>query len=257
MTPLEIGLKERSFREILDTVTALQESRRRWRAIAIALTLLILGLLATPSLHADTISYTFSTTSGVSGSFTFEDSTPFTITTGFFGTHHFPESQFPTPYVSARSELSQVSGSFGDYTFSGTGYILRLDYQAPYGAASDLGQQDFWFLRSELSSPAVQGRSLTSLYLLDYLHPSADMGSLLLVPPPNTGCFSQLCLSYSAAFSDGTHEDGGLSSLRMAQPTALASFTNVPEPPTWVTMGIGLAILGVLVLRDGKKKRSL
>jgi hypothetical protein len=29
----------------------------------------------------------------------------------------------------------------------------------------------------------------------------------------------------------------------------------LPEPPTWVTMGIGLAILGVLVLRDGKKKR--
>ncbi len=215
---------------------------------------LLLTLLLIPTAaFADTLSYTFSTTSGTSGSFTFEDSTPFTITTGFFGTHHFPESQFPTPYVFAKSDLSQISGSFGDYAFSGTGYILRLDYQAPYGAASDLGQQDFWTLRSELSSPAVQGRSLTSLYLLDYLHPSADMGPLLLVPPPNTGCFSQPCLSYSAAFSDGTHEDGGLASLMLvqAQPALFA----VPEPSSLMLLAIGA--FGVVFLRKTSSRHSL
>jgi hypothetical protein len=193
------------------------------------------------SLFANSIHYTFSTTSGITGSFTFEDSTPFTVGTGVFTTDHFPESQFPTPYVAARSEQSPISGSFGDYSFSGTADIWWNDFKSPYDSALDRGQQDYWILHSSLSSSMVFGRSLTFLGLYDYKFAGTDMGTSFLVPPPgDVGNFFNF--QWRAEYSDGTVESGGL-----------ATLTLVPEPSSALLLGFG--VLGIIAFK--RKFRSV
>jgi hypothetical protein len=56
------------------------------------LVLLTLMLMLIPTAgFADSIQYTFSTTSGMSGSFTLDGNTPFTITTGILRDGYFPD----------------------------------------------------------------------------------------------------------------------------------------------------------------------
>jgi len=191
------------------------------------------------SLFANSILYTFTTVSGVAGSFTFEESTPFNVTTAIFTDHYFGLQE---PVVSAQSELSLTSGSFGSYLFSGTASIFRNDFLSPYDGALDSGLQDWWILHAGLSSNMVLGRSLTSLHLYDYLSPRTDMGPLI-APPTNPGCpppGAPLCTNfqYAAIFSDGTTEAGGL-----------ASLTLVPESSSLALLTLGL--VGIFAVKVG------
>ena len=135
-------------------------------------------------LFANSILYRFSTSGGVVGSFTLDDSTPFHVTTEMFSS---PILAIPEPLVTANSEQGPISGSFGEYSFSGSANILRRDFLAPYDSAWDEGQRDWWILHSSLSSQIVLGRSLTGLHLLDYVFPQTDMGSFFAPPPGDVG----------------------------------------------------------------------
>ncbi len=208
--------------------------------------LLILFMLVAATAQAEPILYTFSTLSGVTGSFTFEDSTPFSVSTGFFTAHHFPESQFPTPYMTARSDMGSTSGSFGDYSFSGAVNIWWNDYRTPWDSALDQGQQDYWISHTQVSSQILQGRSLTFLGLYDYKVARTDMGESFFAPPPgNVG--DRVAFQYIVQYSDGSSEGGGLASLTMtpnAMPLALASTQDavaVPEPSSLALLPLGLA----------------
>ncbi len=210
------------------------------------LKLLTLTLLLLPTAaFANSIPYTFSTMSGITGTFTFDDSTEFYYATGLFRTNHYPESQFPTPWVGAASDPSPISGTYGDYSFSGLANIWRLEYFPPYDSALDFAQRNYWILHSDVSSPEVSGKSLTFLGLYDYVPIWLPM-TPLLDPPPNPRCDGLGCtdFSYIAQFSDGTQEEGGLMTLATA---------TVPEPSSLMLLSIGA--FGVILYRRGTSSR--
>ncbi len=208
-------------------------------------TLLLFALLLLPTAaFADSLHYTFSTTTGITGTFTFEDSTPFEITTGIVGSHHFPESQFPTPWTAAMSYWSPTSGSFGQYSFEGSGAIWYRDFHPPYDSAQDLGLQNYWIFHANLSSQMIGGRSLIGLHLFDYKYAWNDIGPNFLFPPPGDigypGNFQ-----YGAEYSDGTMEWGALASLQLVP---------VPEPSSLTLLAIGA--FGLVLKRKTSFRRS-
>jgi len=195
------------------------------------------------SLFASPILYTFSTSNGVAGSFTLDDSTPFTITDqGLFGSGGFP----PTPFAEYHASTPLISGTYGAYSFSGTGGCCVfpngldiLDYQPPYGSALDQAKGDWWIFRSTVTGPELNGRSVTGLSIFSYLGPNALNGPSFTPPPP---IHDAQHFQYFVSYSDGTQDSGGLESL-----------TLVPEPSSFVLLGLGLAgVFAVKVRRPTK-----
>ena len=189
------------------------------------------------SLFANSILYTFTTVSGVSGSFTLDDSIPFTISgQGLFSIGFIP----PTPYVIYRASSPLIAGTYGAYSFSGVGgcsaitcSLEVIDFQPPYGAALDEGQLDSWIERAIVSGPVLNGRSVTGLAIFEYVHPATLNGPTFTPPPP---FFDPQDFKFAVIFSDGTSETG-----------QLASLTLVPETSSVLLMGFGL--LGLIVLK--------
>jgi hypothetical protein len=160
-----------------------------------------------------------------------DDSTPFTITDqGVFSSGGFP----PTPFVEYHASSPLIAGTFGAYSFSGAGNCCGfpngldiLDYQPPYGSALDQAKGDWWIERSNVTGPVLNGRSVTGLSIFNYLGPNALNGPSFTPPPP---IHDAEHFQYFVSFSDGTQESG-----------ALESLTLVPEPPSFVLLGLGVA----------------
>ena len=181
----------------------------------IAVCFLFLGLITGSSipLFANSILYTFNTSSGVAGSFTLDDSTPFTITEqGLFGSGGLP----PTPFVGYHALSPLISGTYGAYSFSGVAGCCVfpngldiLDYQPPYGSALDQARGDWWIERSTVSGPVLNGRSVTGLSVFMYLGPNALNGPSFTPPPPIHNAQS---FQIAVGFSDGPDEFVGLES---------------------------------------------
>jgi len=185
------------------------------------------------SLFANSILYTFSTLSGVAGSFTLNDSTPFRITNqGFFS---LGGPLAPTPYVEYLAESALISGTYGAYSFSGAGGggLDVLDYQPRYDSALDRSLGDWWILRANVSGPELNGRSVTALSIFEYLGANNLDGPSFIPPPPIHNPFD---FQFFVGFSDGTHESGGLETL-----------TLVPELSSALLLGFGL--LGIIALK--------
>jgi len=166
-------------------------------------TLLLILMLLPTSLFANSIQYTFTTTSG---------------------------------------DCCRFSGSF-------LGLNIQ-DYQPPYDSALDQLRGDFWMLRDNLSSNVLNGRSVIALSIIENISPDSLNGPSF--SPPIPGHLMGPDIQMIVQFSDGTFDGVGLTSLAMAQPIALASITNVPEPPTWVTMGLGLLMLAIFARKIRK-----
>jgi hypothetical protein len=192
------------------------------------------------SLFANSILYTFTTVSGVSGSFTLDDSTPFTISgQGLFSIGFIP----PTPYVIYRASSPLITGTYGAYSFSGTGDCCGIpslfvglevnDFQPPYGAALDEGQLDSWIERANVSGPVLNGRSVTGVAIFEYVHPATINGPTFTPPPP---FHDPQDFRFAVIFSDGTSETG-----------QLASLTLVPETSSVLLLGFGL--VGIFLMK--------
>jgi len=212
----------------------------------IAVCFLFLGLIIGSSvpLFANSILYTFNTSSGVAGSFTLDDSTPFTITEqGLFGSGSLP----PTPFVEYHALSPLITGTYGAYSFSGVAGCCVfpsgldiLDYQPPYGSALDQARGDWWIERSTVSGPVLNGRSVTGLSVFNYLGPNALNGPSFTPPSP---IHDAEHFQFFVSFSDGSQESGGLESL-----------TLVPEPPSFVFLGLGLA--GVFAVKGRRATKA-
>jgi hypothetical protein len=207
----------------------MKEMRRL--AVRFLFLVLIITFGFSASLFANSILYTFSTSNGVAGSFMLDDSTPFTITDqGSFVSGGFP----PTPFVEYHASSPLITGTFGAYSFSGAGNCCGfpngldiLDYQPPYGSALDQAKGDWWIERANVTGPALNGRSVTGISIFSYLGPNALNGPSFTPPSP---IHDAEHFQYFVSFSDGTQESGGLESL-----------TLVPEPPSFVLLGLGIA----------------
>jgi hypothetical protein len=214
--------------------------------------LFLLTLLLIPTAaFADSILYTFSTTSstgsGVTGSFTLDDSAPFVFT----GQALWRYGGFaPTPIFGYYAATPFLSGTYGAYTLSATdsgilpSNITGLhisDFQPPYDAAWEQARSDEWIFRANVSSDVLNGRSVTGFAILGY----GSMDSLNgpgYNPPSVTGLGIQRS-QVLVGFSDGSSEA-----------LILSSLTLVPEVPSLALLPIGL--LGILLVYRPKRAQS-
>lgn len=203
--------------------------------------LVLIAALATPS-HAETISYTFSTSEGVAGSFNLDNSAPLSFETGTLEDC----CGNVTPWIFASSELGPTSGVYGDYSFAGSTRLRVRDHLGSPDAAYDLGQTDFWCMTSFVAGSEVNGVSLTFFGIYEDLRPESDMSDWFAphAPMPNPDYYNSVF--YLAKFSDGTTQSG-----------QLATLAQVPESSSLLLLGFGLvSVIGakakLAVARRGK-----
>jgi len=208
--------------------------------IGFTASLALLVLVAKPS-SAETISYTFSTNEGVTGSFALDNATPFSFESGTLMDGYGDE----TPWIFAASELGATSGSYGDYSFTGSTRIRVRDHLSSYLAAYDLGQTDFWCMTSFVSGPEVDGQALTFFGIYEDVRPESDMSNLFAPQSPMSSPDYYNSYFYLAKFSDGTSQSGQLATLAL-----------VPEASSLLLLGFGLAGIFATKRRGALSRRG-
>jgi len=183
------------------------------KRILVVTAMIVLMLCARPS-TADAVFYTFLGANGLSGSFTLDENTAFTISVDMFGTSGV-----------LMSPLNHISGVFGGFTFQGTPSLFVSDlFTACCG-----GAEDSWIIRSTITGPTVNGLTPAALNL--FIFRNADsVTPISLVPPPPGNMPSDF--QYTFAFTDQSFMSGTLTTLKL-----------VPEPSSSALLFVGLSTL--------------
>lgn len=158
---------------------------------------------------ANALLYTFSGSSGLSGTFTIDETTPFTMSNDAFGR-----------YGALVSPLSHISGVFGAFTFTGIPSLFVTDLFSECCG----GAQDSWIIRSDITGPSVN--ALTPAVLNLFVFRNADGVTPISLIPPAPGNLP-FDFQYTFGFTDHSFITGSLTTLRL-----------VPEPAT-LTLFVG------------------
>ena len=187
------------------------------KLLVVAVVFAIAALSAIPA-HA--LLYTFTGANGLSGTFTLDETVPIAVTTG----PSFVEGVHDSP-------LNHISGQFGDYVFEGDARLIIFDALVDSFAFSD-----HWIIRADITSPEINGLSLSKLNLFIFRSPGVT--TPMSVEPPLPDVLDEVNFQYTVVFSDQSF---------IAAP--LTSLVFVPEPSSLVLTlaagGIG-TVVGVL-----------
>jgi hypothetical protein len=192
-----------------------------------------------PYAHADVQGdfYSFTGAGGLSGKIFIDDNASFVTLPDIGGVGYTLDSR-----------LNSVAGSFGAFSFFGTGSNIELSIFNVFNP--DAFSEGDWILRagqpvfSPISSNSVGGVTVTGLNLFVDFPPGVLTGATRNVPLPTA--FDLSHFDYSIVFSDGTFDTGKLTSLDRVF---------IPEPATLALVLPGL--VGVLSLRARKRPRSV
>jgi PEP-CTERM motif len=140
------------------------------------------------------------------------------------------------------SPLQTISGTVDGYSFSGLATLYVQDVPLTNGSL-DLGVPDYWIIRSNITSPVIDGRSLAHLTIWVYTSLAGPCGlsvDTISLMAPTVGQAPGACpaVQYGAFFNDLSGISGELTSL-----------VPVPEPSTYALMLAGLGAVGLAVRR--------
>ena len=153
--------------------------------------------------HAeDATLYTFSGANGLSGTFTLDDTVPFDITMGFGG----------SLFARLASPENTLSGTFGAYTFTGTGVELHTFHNYFVPPPFDF-PSSYWIVRSQITGPQVNGLTPTILNL--FLYDSVNPNQFPSLNPPIPGSPNEFNFQYAFAWSDNSFVTDPLTTLVM------------------------------------------
>ena len=147
------------------------------------------------------------------------------------GTLYLDESAPFVDWIMTSPLQQPIFGQFGEYSFEGNVYAL---WASEYPGYMDFAPE-YWIVRAAVTSPIINGLSLTSLHLFVYTSPSDSRINQTIYPArtssgPSTSF--NYNYQYGAGFSDGSFASGNLSTVQ------------VPDAgPTWSLMLIaGVAL---------------
>ena len=196
--------------------------------------MLMLFAMAGPA-HA-LVSYTFTGPGGLEGTVLLDDSVPFLITHGGFGTS-----------ANLASPLNFISGRFGEFTFFGRPVLnIGVDERPD----PPLGKQNSWIFDSQVVGPPV-GKVVPTQIRLGYAVGPAFV-NISLTPPTPSGVGPDT-LFFGVFFSDF---NGGNCPRPCAEPVTISGPVSVPEPAVAVLLILSLPTVLIFHRRRWRHPRG-